>query len=165
MAVLALAGCAHDQMGPTQQPNVVAMAPQPYDTVGHTHEPYRGRPKYLAEARPMLPENQPAAGAPNPCQTRSATCDERLRAVLASIEAQILAMQTPPTALELQSLRLSVLQLTPLLTPYPDMMSERDELGQLIEKLPETPPAQQGAIRNRMTEVTDLLRIQLAGAQ
>ena len=144
------------------------MAPKQYDAVGHSHEPYTGKPKYLAESRPLLPttsDTGPTAGAPNPCQTRTTVCDDRLRAVLASIEAQSLALSNPPTPLEVQSLRLSILQLTPLLTPYPDMLSERDELGQIVEKLPETPAAKQGPLRKRMSDLIDLIRVQLAAAQ
>ena len=162
LCALALVGCAHHE---ASKPAVEAMAPRQYETIGHTHVPYAGKPKYLAEARPLRPTREPVAGTTNPCQTRSTTCDDRLRAVLASLEGQILALQTPPTDLELQALRLSVLQLTPLLTPYPDMMAERDELGNLIEELPTVPPVRQARIRKRMSEVTDLLRVQLAAAQ
>jgi hypothetical protein len=163
LGALALVGCAHRSAVP--QSHVEAMAAQQYDTIGHTHMPYTGIPKYLAEARPLRPTREPVAGAPNPCQTRSTECDDRLRAVLASLEGQILALQTPPTELQLQALRLAVLQLTPLLTPYPDMMSERDELGDLVEELPTVPPARQPELKQRMSQVTDLIRVQLAAAQ
>lgn len=163
LAVTALGSCAHSSAAP--KPAELGMTSPQYDTVGHTHRPYTTKPKYLAEARPLYPTREPVAGAVNPCQTRSATCDDRLRAVLASIEGQILALHTPLTDLDLQALRLSVLQLTPLITPYPDMLAERNELGQLVEKLPTVPPAKQAEVRRRMSQLTDLLRIQLAAAQ
>lgn len=189
LCVLALAGCEH--AFEIYSPPPEKIDPGQYDTIGHTHVPYTavpralaearppsatpqpaaapsatvGRPPYLAAARPLLPTREPTAGAPNPCRTRSTECDTRLRALLASLDGQILALQSPPTDLEMQSLRLVVLQLTPLLTPYPDMAAERDELGDLVEKLPTAPPRRQEAIKRRMTEVTDLLRVQLAAAQ
>jgi hypothetical protein len=165
---LLLLGCHefHD-FEPTGPSQVKETPPAPPGAPGYSHEPYAGKPKYLAEARPLYPTNQPQpqATAANPCQKRSRTCDDRLRAVLVSIDGQILALQSPPTDVQLQALRLSLIELTPLLTPYPDMAAERDELGELVEKLPRQSLIDQGATRKRMTELTDLIRVQLAAAQ
>ncbi len=164
LALALAAGCAHHhEPAAAAPPDAVA---REGEDVGRTHQPYRGMPRYLAEARPLQATTSgPSAGAPNPCPTRSASCDARLRAVLASIDGQILALDTPPTAVQLQALRLAVIQLTPLLTPYPDMTAERDELGDLVEKLPTLPTARQPEVHKRMTELTDLMRVQLAAAQ
>jgi len=168
-AALGLAACSHQvfhEFDVTKPSKVAEIPPPPPDAVGHSHEPYRGRPKYLAEARPMLPTTSaPKPGADNPCNVRSATCDERLRAVLASIDGQLLALSNPPTQIELQALRLQLIQLTPLLSPYPDITSERDELANLVEKLPTQTPLDQTSTRKRMVELTDLIRVQLAAAQ
>jgi hypothetical protein len=167
-AALALAGCYHEfHEFEVSKPSRVAEAPPPSpDGVGHSHEPYRGKPKYLAEARPMLPTTSaPKAGADNPCSVRSPQCDERLRAVLASIDGQILALSNPPTQVELQALRLELIQLTPLLAAYPDVAAERQELGETVEKLPSLTPIDQAAARKRLVELSDLIRVQLAAAQ
>jgi hypothetical protein len=164
----ALGGCYHElHEFDVAKPSRVAELPPPSpDAVGHSHEPYRGKPKYLAEARPMLPTTSaPKAGAENPCNVRSPECDQRLRAVLASIDGQILALSDPPTQVELQALRLELIQLTPLLSAYPDVAAERQELGEVVEKLPSQTPIDQAAARKRLVELTDLIRVQLAAAQ
>ncbi|MCA1663746.1 MAG: hypothetical protein LC659_05685, partial [Myxococcales bacterium] len=143
VVALTLGACARQfHQFDVAQPSRVAETPPPSpDAVGHSHEPYRGKPKYLAEARPMVPtRSAPKTGADNPCNVRSARCDERLRAVLASIDGQILALSNPPTPVELQALRLQLIQLTPLLSPYPDVAAERQELGDVVEKLPTLTP-------------------------
>jgi hypothetical protein len=149
---LVASGCAHHALD-----NHYGMAT--LSPVGQTHEPYRGKPKYLAEARPLQPQGKPASD--NPCQQRSRACDDRLRAALAAIDGHILAMSTPPTETELAALRLSLDQVGPLLAPYPDIAAEREELG----TLPSASPVDQETKRKRMTELTDLIRIQLAAAQ
>ena len=53
-----------------------------------------------------------------------------------SIDGQILALSNPPTDLQLQTLRLQLIQLAPLLAPYPDMRSEQHELAAVVAKLP-----------------------------
>ena len=114
----------------------------------------------------MLPTTSaPKAGADNPCNLRSPQCDERLRAVLASIDGQILALSNPPTDVELQALRLQLIQLTPMLAAYPDVAAERQELGETVEKLPSLTPIDQAAARKRLVELSDLIRVQLAAAQ
>jgi hypothetical protein len=166
---LACIACAATRRAFTEfevtKPSKVAEELPPPTGIGHTHVPYRGKPAYLASARPLIPTTSTVAGADNPCPVRSRACDERLRALLASLDGQILALSTPPTELQLQAMRLQLLQITPLLTPYPDMAAERDELGVLVEKLPTQTELQQAATRKRMTELTDLLRVQLAAAQ
>lgn len=163
LGVLALAGCSHEFE--LARPTAVATPPVVRGTAGHTHQPYAGKPKYLAATRPMLPTAEPTAGARNPCQTRAPGCDDRLRAVLAAVDGHLLSLETPPTDVQLQATRLTLLELTPLLAPYPDMASERDELRQLLEQLPSLSVVDQLQAHKRMAELTDLIRVQLAAAQ
>jgi hypothetical protein len=74
-------------------------------------------------------------------------------------------MGTPPTETELAALRLSLEQARPLLAPYSDIAAEYEELGTLLAELPSASPVEQETKRKRMTELTDLIRIQLAAAQ
>ena len=168
--VLVLCGCAYtrhefEQGLPPKVHEAVAEPPPKTGTIGHTHEPYAGKPTYLAEARPMLPTTSDDKRNQNPCATRSATCDERLRALLASIDGQILALSTPPTDVQLAALRLDVAQVQPLLAPYSDITAERDELAALVDKIPSMNQVDQGAAKKRMIELADLIRVQLAAAQ
>jgi len=138
----------------------------PTRTVGVTHAPYRGKPAYLAAARAPLPAaTASTAGQPRPCTQRTQACDERLRAELAGVDGQVLALSTPPSEVELQALRLSLVQLRALLRPYPDLTSEADELAQRVEGLPSLSANDQAAAHKRMLELLDLLRVQLAAAQ
>ncbi|HEX8953291.1 MAG TPA: hypothetical protein VF945_15660, partial [Polyangia bacterium] len=88
-----------------------------------------------------------------------------LRALLAAVDGQLLALSTPPTDVQLAALRLDLAQVEPLLAPYPDMTSERDELAALVDKLPSLSEIDQGTARKRMIELGDLIRVQLAAAQ
>jgi hypothetical protein len=167
VAALAWAGCGEVQrefrIDKASPPHVAYSPPPPINTIGHSHEPYRGKPAYLASARPLLPT---VHAPPQPeCAQRSQKCDDRLRALLASLDGEVLALSTPPTQLELQALQLSLAQIQPLLVPYPDMTSERDELAHLVDVLPSQTEVDQQATRHRMTELSDLLRVQLAAAQ
>lgn len=169
-AVLGLVGCAYtrhefEQSMPPAVHEAVNQPPIKAGTVGHTHRPYAGKPKYLAEARPMLPTTSDKKGNENPCARRSATCDERLRAVLASIDGQILALSSPPTDVQLAALRLDVAQVQPLLAPYSDIAAERDELAALVDKMASMNQVDQGTAKKRMIELADLIRVQLAAAQ
>lgn len=167
-ALLACAGCYHEfHEFEVSKPSRVAEAPMPPPgAVGHSHEPYLGKPKYLASARPMLPTTSASkSGADNSCKARSPECDERLRALLASIDGQILGLSNPPTDVELQALRLQLQQLEPLMSPYPDIASEREELGDVVEKMPAMSQIDQLAARKRLVELSDLIRVQLAAAQ
>jgi hypothetical protein len=134
--------------------------------LGLSQAPYTGIPRYLAEARPMLPEKVTPAPPPQtpPCAKLTQECEDRLRAVLATIDGQILALSAPPTQLQLETLRTATAQLAPLLVPFPDMASERDELTQSIERLPTLTLVDQAGLRRRMIELTDLIRVQLAAA-
>lgn len=168
---MALAACAHHiqtfhEFDVTKPSQVSDEELPPRDAIGQSHAPYGGKPKYLASARPMQPTTStPVAPAEPDCTKRSQRCDERLRAVLASIDGQILALSNPPTDLQMQTLRLQLAELKPLLAPYPDMQAEADELGAVVENLPPLSEIDQAAARRRMTELTDLLRVQLAAAQ
>jgi len=168
LVALALFACSHVvhefELTPLTQETEFP-AQQKYDTVGHTHKPYTGKPRYLAAGGPMYPTNpSPSVAALNPCQIRTPACDDRLRAVLAAIDGHILSMATPPTAAQLQALRLSVNELLPLLMPYPDVGAEGEEMGQLLQELPTLPEIGQARARKRMIALTDLIRVQLAAA-
>lgn len=163
--LFAAAGCRTFHEFEMTPPSKLAETATKADTIGHTHQPYGGIPKYLAEARPMLPTTSDKQANTNPCARRSAECDERLRALLASIDGQLLALSTPPTDVQLAALRLDVAQVQPLLAPYPDITSERDELASLVDKLPSLQEVDQGAAKKRMIELADLIRVQLAAAQ
>lgn len=169
VATLALvAGCRSFREFEMTPPSKVAEAPTKADTIGHTHLPYGGKPKYMAAARPMLPttsDGRNVSATANPCAQRSPACDERLRALLASIDGQILALTTPPTDTQLQALRLDLQQAQPLLAPYSDITSERDELAGIVDQLPSMTTIDQGAAKKRMVQLSDLIRVQLAAAQ
>jgi hypothetical protein len=135
-------------------------------TVGYTHAPYLGKPAYLASSRPL----QQVAPAPqqqqdNPCAQRSSRCDDRLRALLAAVDGQLLALATPPRENELQALNLSLADLPPLLAPYTDVTAEADELISTACKLPEATAIDRDSLKKRMHELVDLIRVQLAAAQ
>ncbi len=167
--LFAVAGCQtfheFELTPPPKVAEAAARAPIRADTIGHTHNPYTGKPKYLAEARPMLPTTSDKQANANPCARRSPQCDERLRALLASIDGQILALSSPPTDVQLAALRLDVAQVEPLLAPYSDITAERDELAALVDKIATMSPIDQGAAKKRMQELADLIRVQLAAAQ
>ena len=76
-----------------------------------------------------------------------------------------MALSSPPTELQLKALKLDLDQVTPLLAPYPDMAAEHQELLDLVDRLPSEKPIQQRGVRQRMIELGDLLRVQLAAAQ
>ncbi len=155
------------------KPSAVAeRPPPPVDAPGRTHKPYEGKPQYLASARPLQATTspsqaqQPQQQATEPeCTQRSQRCDERLRAVLASIDGQILTLSTPPTPIELQALKLQVEELRPLLGPYPDITAEADELAGLVDQLPSQKESTQTTTKRRLVELADLIRVQLAAAQ
>jgi hypothetical protein len=161
-ATLLLAACSHefDVAQPTRVANEM---PPPSNALGRSHTPYAGKPKYLAAARPLQPTT---SAKPEPaCAVRSQPCEDRLRAVLASVDGQILALSTPPTELQLAALRLQLAQLRPLLVPYQDVQAEGDELASVVDTLPSLAPIDVGAARRRLTELTDLIRVQLAAGE
>jgi hypothetical protein len=148
----------------TRPSNVSEVPPPPPGSPGHSHVPYAGIPKYLAAARPLQATTTVVKKEPE-CATRSQRCDDRLRAVLATIDGQILALTSPPSENQLAALKLQLVELQPLLAPYPDMMAERDELADVVDKMPTLSAVDQAAARRRMTELTDLVRVQLAAAR
>jgi hypothetical protein len=151
--VLLVAGCAH---------HVII---DPSLAVGQTHQPYCGKPAYLAANRPLYPEARPDAAASQPCRLRSTACETRLRAELAALDGQLLALAEPPTETELQALALTTESLAPLLAPYPDLQPERDELAQHLAELPTLTVTRRAEARRRMLELSDLLRVQLAASK
>jgi hypothetical protein len=161
VCVLLLAtGCAH--RAPDQQAQVVV---DPNREIGRTHRPYDAHPAYmLAANRPLYAEARPP-GEDNPCRRRSSACETRLRAELAALDGELLALGEPPTATQLQALQLTVQNLQPLLAPYPDLQSERQELAQHIAQLPTLSLVRQEAARRRMIELSDLLRVQLTASE
>ncbi|MGZ3443624.1 MAG: hypothetical protein ACXVDD_29075 [Polyangia bacterium] len=142
---------------------VADLPPPPLNSPGRSHEPYTGKPKYLASSRPL--QATTSKTAEEPCAKRSQTCEDRLRAVLASLDGQILALSSPPTELQLSALRLQIAQLGPLLAPYPDIQAEGEELIGVVDKLPSLSSIQFGPARRRLTELTDLIRVQLAAGE
>jgi hypothetical protein len=165
-AALALAACAREfhEFDVAKPSKVANEMPPPAAAIGRSHAPYTGKPKYLAAARPLQPTTSTPAND-NPCARRSQTCEDRLRAVLASLDGQILALSAPPTELQLSALRLQVEQLRPLLAPYSDITSEGDELSGVIDKLPSLRAIDVPAAKRRMTELSDLIRVQLAAGE
>ena len=132
--------------------------------IGNSHEPYHGKPAYLAAAQPL--ENvRSDAQRSRECETRSLACDQRLRATLAALDGQLLALSSPPHDVELEALQLTSQQLVPLLAPYPDLMPEQQELKDTVGKLPTQPLAIQSVTKKRLIELSDLMRLQLAAAQ
>ncbi|MGZ3429757.1 MAG: hypothetical protein ACXVCV_24065, partial [Polyangia bacterium] len=156
------------------RPSRVADLPPPSpSTPGHSHVPYTGVPKYLASSRPMqattsgprLEGHTPKPEPGDSCAMKSRACEERLRAVLAALDGEVLALSAPPTELQLSALRLQVAQLQPLLAPYTDITAEAEELGNVVAKLPFLPALQQSPARRRLIELTDLIRVQLAAGE
>jgi hypothetical protein len=133
-------------------------------TIGNSHSPYHGKPAYLAEARPLVAVRSDPQRS-NECEQHSLACDQRLRATLAALDGQLLALSTPPHDVELEGLQLSLQQLEPLLAPYSDLMPEQRELKDTIGKLPAQPVGLQLVTRKRLIELSDLMRLQLAAAQ
>ena len=168
IAALALGGCGarvFTEFQVTRPSKVAELPPPPPNAVGLSHAPYAGIPKYLAEARPLLP-TKPIPPSPDVgCTKLTRECEERLRAVLATIDGQILALSTPPTELQVSTLRTAMAQLVPLMMPFPDMASERDELSATIDRLPSLKELDQASAKKRMIELTDLIRVQLAAAR
>jgi hypothetical protein len=143
-------------------PAHTAVAVEPTRVIGRTHLPYKGKPAYLASARPLLPTAPPEGSQ---CRARTPACDQRLRAALAALDGQTLALSSPPSDLELRALQLTLRDLGPLLVPYPDMGAEYQELSTLVAQLSEQTLAQQAASKKRLIELLDLIRVQLAAAQ
>jgi hypothetical protein len=167
-AALALAACAREfhEFDIAKPSKVANEMPPPANAVGRSHAPYTGKPKYLAAARPLQQTTSSKTPADdNPCARRSQTCEDRLRAVLASLDGQILALSAPPTELQVSALRLQVAELRPLLAPYSDITSEGDELGGVIDRLPSLSTIAVAAAKRRMTELSDLIRVQLAAGE
>ncbi|MCU1383742.1 MAG: hypothetical protein JWL71_2439 [Acidobacteria bacterium] len=158
VAALVAGGCAHHTKT-ARAPDTVA------PVIGESHSPFRGKPAYLATARPLHPESRPQAANDNPCARRSTGCDDRLRANLAAIDGELLALSTPPSENQLKALAFSLGELRPLLAPYTDVTAEADELADDVDKLANVTPVEQGPLLRRMFELTDLIRVQLAAAQ
>src|SRR4051812_15627318 len=167
--VLLAFGCAREfhEFEVTRPSKVAEAPPKPVDAVGHTHRPYEGKPQYLASARPMQPttSHDQAPAPQSECAQRTQKCEDRLRGVLASIDGQLVALSTPPTELQLRTLKLQLDELQPLLAPYSDITSERDELADLTDKIASQTEIDQALTKKRMTELSDLIRVQLAAAQ
>lgn len=132
-------------------------------TIGRSHNPYHGKPAYLAETRPLVTVSPSAPR--NDCLQRSLACDQRLRATLAALDGQLLALSAPPRDVELQGLEMSANELEGLLVPFPDLAAEQHELKATLPLLAGQPLALQTATRKRLLELSDLLRLQLAAAQ
>lgn len=135
-----------------------------FDTIGHSHTPYRGKPAYLAEARPLQPLRADDSGPPR-CDPPTPACTQQTRATLAALDGQLLALSTPPRDVELRAIQISLYELSGLMAGYPDALGEQAEMKQLLEKLPNQPAAEQAGTKKRMVELGDLMRLQLASEQ
>ena len=82
-----------------------------------------------------------------------------------SLAADRVVSLPAPAVRHVQALRLQLIQLTPLLAAYPDIAAERQELGDIVEKLPTQTPIDQASSRKRLVELADLIRVQLAAAE
>jgi hypothetical protein len=131
--------------------------------LGQTHRPYAGRPAYLASNAPLYAEARPLVT--DTCRLRSAGCDARLRAQLAALDGQLLALSEPPTETQQKALALTVQNLEPLLQPYPDLMVQHHELTERVCELATVPVSRQRELRRRLIELSDLLRVQLAASK
>jgi hypothetical protein len=165
-AMVAVVGCEHWTDAPVQRRTFTDYYQEQMHVggVGATHEPYRGKPRYLAEARPLHPVKPPVA-SDNPCAQRSTSCEDRLRALLAAVDGHLLALTEPPKQEELKALDLTLGELPALLVPYTDVTSEGDELLESLAKLPTASVVDREALKQRMKDLVDLIRVQLVAAR
>ncbi|HEY7955317.1 MAG TPA: hypothetical protein VII38_08485 [Polyangia bacterium] len=153
---IGLCGCAHRPPPAPSQP-----------TIGESHRPYTGVPWYMElnrQERAAAPavsvppgEREPVVGGQIPKGERL----DRLRALLAAADAEIVLIGPNQTEADQRALTLTVGEIVTLLKPYPDIAAEADELRELTAKLPATRAIELTQVKRRMGELTDLIRVQL----
>jgi hypothetical protein len=146
LAALALAGCAHKL--------------PPMEVVGQTHAPYTGKPAYLDEAAPprYAGRGWPGGQVAGPRALPAGERRERLRALLAAVDAHSVSVETLG---DVRALQLTADEIVELVRPWPDLNAEADELRHIVTNLPKLPPKERDRARARMNQLTDLLRLQL----
>jgi hypothetical protein len=86
---------------------------------------------------------------------------DKLRAALAAIDAHVAGLGDHPSPEERQVLKLTATEVRKLLETWPDVIPEADEMLLLIDKLETTLPLEQPQVRKRITQLTDLIRLQV----
>jgi hypothetical protein len=141
----------------------------PLEPVGVDWRPYNGLPYYLQSKPPPhvdldrepamgIDERQPVVGHRDlPTGERRA----RLHALLAAVDAHAYTVGDRPSIATVRALELTLAEIGELLAPYPDIEYEVVELRRLTDDIPTTPAARLPRLRARMTELTDLIRVQL----
>lgn len=157
LSLLVAAGCAH-------QAPPLPLEPSP----GESHAPFSGVPWYFenppelrARAAPISPERQPVAGGRETATLTPRERHDRLRALLAAADAEIVLVGPEQTADERQALSLTVNEIAELLAPYPDITAEANELREHVSKLSETRAIDLPRVKRRMGQLVDLIRLQL----
>jgi hypothetical protein len=157
LLALVLAGCGYRTKGPK--------------LVFNQHPPYNALPQYLAKPPPkarLMATREVASDLP-PCTPPPLSRTERydrLRALLAAIDAHVASLGDEPTDQQQRLLRASVDELRQLLVAWPDVAPEGEELAQRVEDLSATLPIRQPELRKRIGQLTDLIRVQITlGAQ
>jgi hypothetical protein len=147
------------------------------EPLGRDSRPYTAIPRYLvsaassdfglSSARPSVPEaaEVPVAG-PRPLPI--GVPRERVRVLLAVVDAHLAALglvgEPKQMAADQTALVDATRELARLVKAYPDLWSDAEEMRVLAEKLP-LPAAKADRARARMSELTDLIRLQLAAAK
>jgi hypothetical protein len=86
---------------------------------------------------------------------------QRLRAVLAAVDAHVAELGDRPSHEQITLLKLSVKEMRGLLEAWPDTLAEADELDRLVDELETTMPIQLPLVRRRMSQLADLIRLQV----
>lgn len=151
------AGCAHHHYTKHAE-----LAPIP----GVSNRPFTGVPWYLEPAQASVPpvrapswssQREPVVGGAVPHGTER----DRLRALLAAADAEIVLVGESQTPDERRALALTVDEIAERLKPYPDIAAEADELRELTRALPTTRAIDLPRVKKRMGQLTDLIRLQL----
>jgi len=168
--LLIVAGCAHHH---ARSPSLVLGG----------HPAYDGVPWYLRCAEPRVFDTPPCShrlvaqrttgllGGTDysvgggvrsslPPMTRAQRLD-KLRAVLAAIDAHVAALADVPTQEQRTILKMSVVELRQLLDAWPDVIPEAEELAMLVDRLGTALPLEQPALKKRMNQLADLIRVQV----
>jgi hypothetical protein len=173
LAVLCVAGCA------THAKEIEASGPPPIVDV---HDPYRGIPQYLATTAPTATEvaageKQLVAGRDETtaAQPQAVTPEQRLtpaqrvekiRANLAAVDALVAALGDNPATKQQRLVLMAIAgELQRLLVAWPDIGAEADELVERTGQLGQGLKVQQPRLKQRIFQLTDLIRLQLMASQ